>query len=797
MTAATSVTTKICKHCETPHTFEMSEFCCSGCETAWHVIRGRGLEEYYRFRDMKKAAPVGLSQTSFSYLASEDYRSRHVHEAEDKLQCEWYLSGLHCPACVWLVEKVTDAHEGVSNSELTFSDGRLVLFFEEATDLKLLAENLADLGYVAGLQPERAGSTNKELLKLGIAGAIAANIMLMSMPFYSGLSQGWYAWLFGWVSFALTLPLLFYCGRDFFTRARMGLIHKAVDLDLPIALGLASAFALSTFNLISGDLHHIYFDSMGMLVFFLLVGRYIQRSGINRALAEGRRLLAKMPQLVEVSRNGKWTPLPAEEVVPGDLLQLRSGDILPVDGILNSEEAVLNLHVVSGESKPITLEKGKAILSGSVNMGAQIEITATAPFNDTQFARLEQIARQLSERKQDPRGNRLALTFMAGISTFALLGVALWWSTSPLQAFSVALTIFIVACPCALALASPTAQAFALRETSRLGIWVKSADIFRRLLDIRQVIFDKTGILTSGQPTIVAKQIFVENQHWLEAAILELESGTRHPIVEAFRKDLHPRLKTGPASGSKVLPGSGLSGNIEGRHLIVSSPKGLALFGVELKTQEAIETACETLPTGSTLICAVLDGQPAAVFALQDKIRPEAATLTARLTQQGYELTVLSGDHQSTVDQVGGQLGITQRRGNMLPEAKLQYLRDLRPEETLMAGDGLNDMGALAASGVAVTHDEASHAAIKFADVIFQGRDMGRLAVLPHLACAVRGAVRYSIALSLAYNAVAVSLALTGLIGPLIAAVLMPVSSLSMIAMTAWTFRRRRLLWES
>ncbi len=787
----------ICKHCQTPHHFEDSEFCCSGCETAWHVIRGRGLEEYYRFRDQTKAAPVGPASASFSYLASEDYRAQHITESDGKLQCEWYLSGLHCPACVWLVEKVSQAHPGVAGSELTFSDGRLVLFFEEDTDLKTLAENLADLGYMAGLQKERAGSTNKELLKLGISGAIAANIMLMSTPFYTGLSEGWYGWLFGWISFGLTLPLMLYCARDFFIRAKAGLKHNAIDLDLPIAIGLGSAWLLSAFNLIRGDLHHIYFDSMGMLVFFLLVGRHVQRSGINKALAEGRRLLAKMPQLVEVERNNQWTPLPAEEVVPGDRLRLRSGDILPVDATLCSSEAVLNLHVVSGESKPIRLKQGDQLLSGSVNMGAQMEVIATAAFDNTQFARLEQIARQLSERKQDVKGNRLALTFMTGVTICALAGIGIWWTTSPFQAFSVALTIFIVACPCALALAEPTAQAFALRDTSRLGIWIKNADIFRRLRDIRQVVFDKTGILTNGKPVIVEKKIFVENPHWLEAAILELESGARHPVVEAFRQGLSPKLKTGPAMDAHVLPGSGLSGTIDGHHLILSSPKGLARFEVPRETRETLTDACRDLPLGSTRICAVLNGRPAAVFALKDAIRPEAKKLTNQLIKQGFALTVLSGDDQPTVDEVGGQLGIGQRRGNMLPEAKLEYLRGLSPEETLMAGDGLNDMGALAASGVAVTHDEASDAAIKFADVIFQGRDMGRLAALPGLAGSVKIAVRRSIVLSLTYNAVAVSLSLTGLIGPLIAAILMPLSSLSMIGMTAWTFRRRRLSWES
>ena len=797
MNQAVSSVESLCRHCGLPNPDTSLEFCCPGCEIAWDVINGSGLEEYYRFRDQDKARPVSQNHTSFEYLREDDYLSRYVKEQDGALQTQWYIDGLHCPACVWLIEKVAMSNPGVQGAELGFSQGRLDLAFEKGTDLVSLAENLSALGYHAGLQPNQCQTRNRDLLRLGLSGAIAANIMLMTMPFYTGLNEGPYAILFGWIAFVLTIPLLLFCARPFFQRALASLRLGLVDLDLPIAIGLISAWLLSTVSLAIGNLEHVYFDSMGMLVFFLLTGRFIQKGGVDRALAEGRRLLARMPQLVDFKQGKSWRRIPASEIIDGSILRFRSGDILPVDGVLLSPKAVLNVHVVSGESKPVHVVQGEEILAGSVNMGALIQVRAQGAYDDSRFSRLEHLASQLRRQRPNPKGSRLALIFLLNVSFFAILGAFIWWSSGPVQAFAVALTVYIVACPCALALAQPTARAFALREASRLGVRIKDIALFQRLRHIRRIVFDKTGILTEGQPRIIQHRLFTNNPHWLEAAILQLENSADHPIVEAFRQGLKPRLALPEPTDVTVSPGSGLAGTIEGKRLVVSSIRGFARFNLPKSVAEQALREAALLEDGASITAAVLDGQLAAIFALSDPIRTETPQLIQTLKDQGLQLTLLSGDGPNPVKRTASTLGIEDAHAAMLPEQKLQHLITFDPNSTLMAGDGLNDMGALAAAGVGVTHDQATGAALKFADVILKGRDISRIGALIPIARAAESAVKRGIKLSLFYNLIAITLTLSGLIGPLMAAVLMPLSSLSMVGAVALTFKRRRSQWAS
>ncbi len=788
---------RLCKHCRAPLREHEAAFCCAGCETAYGVISGRGWQDYYRYRDAAIAQPVAAvgPAPSFDYLDSADYRARHVRRENGLCQTSWNLDGLHCPACAWLVEKAARRRPGVVGSELSYDDGRLTLFFEERANLKRLAEDLAKLGYVAGLQSGETAQGRNDVARLGIAGALAANIMLMSVPFYTGLDGGAQGQLFAWLAFLLSIPLLLYGARDFFAQSLAALRHRAVTLDLPIALGLLSAFLYSGWQLLAGNFHQLYFDSMGMLVFFLLVGRHLQRNGVRRALAHSRRLLARMPQMTEVRRERQWLRLPAAEIEVGDLLRLRAGDVMPVDSALQSAEAILNLHVVSGESRPVVLERGAAALAGAVNMGASIEAKALTTWQDSKFARFESLSRALQGRKHGRRAGRMAAIFLAGVTVCAAAGLWLWAPVSLARAIAIAMTVFIVACPCALALARPTARAFALGRAAKLGVWIQSLDVFDRLPQVSEAVFDKTGMLTDGKPAIVQKQFFTANRHWLESAILALESNANHPLADAFRAELKPRLAAPAVAGVRVEPGAGVRGVVDGVDLVVSSPDGLAQFGVSRETQIRIREAVRDFSPSHTLVCAVANDRPAALFGLIDHPRPEAKALIDRLKRSRLEITLLSGDRQEVVDEVGAALGVDRRLGGLPPEQKLHYIDAARRRGALMAGDGLNDMGALAAATVGVTHGEASDAALKFADVVLQGRETGRIAALYGLAVTARRAVRRGVAVSLTYNTAAVSLTLAGLIGPLAAAILMPLSSLSLIALTAWTFRRSAAAW--
>lgn len=787
---------EVCKHCNTPLSEGMEVFCCAGCSTAYEIISGGGWEQYYQVRELDAARPVDEEEAlSFDYLDTDDYRSRHAHAEDKVMRAEWYLNGLRCGACSWLVEQVSRKHEGIQEAVLNFGEARLTLRFSKETNLSILAGMLGRLGYQVGLVPQAATAPPRSVLKLGITGALAGNLMLMSLPFYTGLEKDAMGRIFGLVCFVLAIPLLVYGARDYFMRAAFAIRHRLPGLDVPIALGLSGAFCLSTYNLAIGHYGGLYYDSMGMLVFFLLLGKSAREIGINKAMSASRRLLARMPQLVEVWRGEDWHQMPAQQMVPGDLLRLRTGDVLPLDAVLTSEAATLNLHVVSGESHPVTCRKGDRLLAGAINLGGILEAKAVSAFNDSRFARLEEMAQGLQSRQGAGQGNRKAWAFLALSLTSALLGLILWWPVSPGTGLSVALTVLIVVCPCALALAAPVSEAFALKHAAAMGAWIKTGKVLENLPHIKQVVFDKTGILTTGVPQVARKEMYCEQAHWLEAAVAALETQVNHPLAQAFKGGDGPRLAITNITNVHVVPGAGIAGTVDGHYLVVSSPSRLSAFGVSKDAEKELNLKAADFSDEFTLVAVVLDDEPAALYGLLDTVREEIPSLVTSLTARGLEQVMLSGDHPAAVNRVAQDIGVQQRHGHMLPEQKLQYVQEHGAATTLMVGDGFNDMGALARASVGVTHAHGSEAALRFSGVIFKDRHMGRLAQLFELAATSRDAIRRGVMVSLCYNLLAVVLALKGVIGPLGAALLMPLSSLSLIALIALTFRMRSSAW--
>ncbi|CAM2007522.1 heavy metal translocating P-type ATPase [Acanthopleuribacter pedis] len=799
ITQPNATDTGTCRHCGERLVSQQVDFCCPGCALVHDLIHQRGWHEYYRLRALADGKPNQNKNNdlpSFAYLGTEVYYDKHCGRRDGLYQGTWYLEGLHCAACVWLVEKLVQNCRGVVNSELYFGSGKLVLFFEAGADLEELARLIAAAGYQVGLQPRVGGEESRDLLRLGISGALAGNIMLMSLPFYTGLEQGGFALLFAWVAFTLTLPLLFYGAAPFFKRAWLAVRLLQLNLDIPIVIGLMSAFVLSTVSLLQGHVHGLYFDSMGMLVFFLLTGRYVQNMGVQRALRETQRLLAAMPQLVSCREGDTWVEKPVEVLKRGDQLRFRAGDLVPVDGILDSDEGLFNLHVVSGEADPVTIKRGGRVLAGSVNLASVVEIILESGVDQSQFARFQEKSQQFNRKKQQqPIAEAAARWFLPAALSAALLGFVLWYPSSPAKAFSVALTVLIVVCPCALALAEPTARAWGLSRAAQAGLWIKRPEVFEQVPRVKQVVFDKTGVITEGLPTLLETHWFHPNQHWLKAAICELEQAGHHPLanmfLSAWQAERGPVPTFKSVTAVKAIPGVGVRGEIDGREVVVCSLAALPQFAERESCLATASDLAAGLAPGRSATAAVVNGRLAALFTLVDALGEEVPEAMKQLEKRGLVRTILSGDRQDVVDQLTGMLALDQGLGERKPEQKLAYIEGCRNQGCLMVGDGLNDMGALAAADVGVTHALGTGAALEFADVVLRRRDLTGIDSLFDLADRVKAATRRGLALSLGYNTVAVALSLAGLIGPLIAAVLMPLSSLSVIAVSAWTLRQR------
>ncbi|MCB1042931.1 MAG: cation-translocating P-type ATPase [Acidobacteria bacterium] len=755
----------------------------------FQIIQQRGWTDYYRLQKISRTDMPDLREhkrVTYDFLESETYRKQHLHEqADGTFTCHWFIDGMTCAACVWLIEKGLKQRIGVHEARAFLDRGELSLSVDARFDHRSAAEELDALGYQVKLSPHQGdnGTQSTELLRLGISGALAANMMLMTMPLYTGgLESDAFGVLFGGITAVLSIPVILYAARPFFVKAWAGLRNRRLSLDLPISIGLVSAECLSIHQLLTRQLHHLYFDSMAMLVFFLLIGRFIQQRGVNQALRHTRQLVATMPQIVQRWDGVSWSSVTAQQIEPGDLIRIESGNLVPVDGQLRSDDAVLSLHVVSGESEPIHQREGSPVPAGAINLGCSLEICASSRFSDSDSERLRDLANRLKSQVIPASEQTLASVFTTTVLITAL--AAFLTHLDHIEfAFRSALTILIVACPCALALARPTALATAFRQASNLGIWVRSTDAWRRAPMISRVIFDKTGVLTEGCPGLIRSHWLTPREHWLKGAIIALERDLNHPIAQAFRTAFAVSAEPTSVTEIRVTPGQGVQGRVDGHHVVLTAPHAC--------TDQAIHAAFSEFPTSptATQVLVLIDGQPAALFEFEDRPRPEAPSALADLSHM--EVSVLSGDRPGPVQSVCHQLGIERFQAAMNPTDKLQAVTELvhTGHQVAVIGDGLNDMGALGTATIGVTHAQATEAAIQMADVVLARPDLRLIPLFLELSRRAQRATKQGITLSLFYNVITVFLAWQGLIGPLWAAILMPLSSLSVIAIANYTVK--------
>lgn len=787
-----------CKHCGNLNPPGMKDYCCAGCQTVAEVIHARGWDRFYQLRKAAGAPAKPLQEVpdDFRYFATESYVKNHCIETQASLRFTWYLPQVHCAACLWLVHQVGTQFQGVHSLSCRLEDGRTEITTDPNCDLPALAQAFSNVGYSPTLHPFENQGPDPNLLRLGLSGALAANIMLFSVPFYFGLEEPGLSILFAWLAAGLSTLLVWIGGRPFFQHALLNFKNFSFHFDQPISIGIASAYGLSLYQLVMGQPHGMYFDSMAMLIFFLLLGRYLRSTVLRRARQASQKLLTDMPKMVLIWRQEKWQFFESEQIEIGDIIKLRAGDVLPADGQLLSDSATLNLQVVTGEARPTIAKAGDRLLAGSIILGGTIQVEASSQANNTTLAQFEGLAKELFQKRPGLKQARIAALFLGGVTTAAALGCILWWPESPQKALEIALTIFIVACPCALALAAPTAHAMALRHAAKLGIWVKNLRVFSVLPKIQTFVFDKTGVLTMGEPQVTEIRHFTFTPRLVEAMINQLETESDHPLSRAFHQAFTPRMSLPAARNVKVHSGLGISGLVDGRHLLIGGPHTLEGLQIPEEICLLAQTACASLPPTATHICVLLDHTLAAVIALEDATRPEAKPLFNFLRRQGIKTTILSGDHPLVVEAITHDLGANQGLGEQLPEEKLAYIKNCHPSPIAMMGDGLNDMGALAVAPLSLTHANASASALQFADIILAKPELTGLIYLWKLVRRANQAKRLGLIFSLGYNVFAVLLALMGLINPLIAAILMPLSSLSLVAMT-YAFFPKEPRWGS
>lgn len=780
------------------------QFCCAGCRAVYETIQGCGLDRYYELRRAQEEDRAAARTTGKGYEDFDDptFAEMYFRDLPDGLQSvQLQLEGMHCAACVWLIEKLPSVVPGVVEARVDMRRELVHLTWDPAAvKLSKAAGALDTLGYP--VHPVRAGERaeirrredRKHLIRIGVAGVTAGNVMLMALSLYGSLGTGMdpaIAALLRWTSMVLGLICLAWPGSVFYRGAIAAIRTRTLHMDMPVAVALTAGGIWGTVNTIRGS-GEIYFDSLTTVVFLLLVGRYIQHRQQRRA-SDAIELLynitSSSARLVERDDNGHETGVrivPIEAVKADDLVDVLAGESIPADGVIERGTTTLDESMLTGESIPVEAGPERRVSAGAVNLSSPIRVRVLATGESTRVGRLMLLVEQYASRRAPivRLADRLSGYFVTVVLSLAVLTGVLWLVldfSHPGRALNHAVALLIVTCPCALGLATPLAVIASIGRAAGRGILVKGGDALELLARPGVILLDKTGTLTQGRTRLV-RWIGDESAKSLAAAV---EAGTTHPVARAI-------VEAAMEAGNGEIPeaqaiiqhvGQSIEGLVGSRRVLVGSPSAVRASATAAPWVDEAEAGL--LDEALTPVLVAVDGKIVAAAGLGDPLREDAPAAVADLLAKGWDVRICSGDHERVVRAVGRRLGLEPDKcmGGVTPEGKLAEVERISGT-VVMAGDGVNDAAALSAATVGIAVHGGAEASLQAADVYLSRPGLALIVELMEGAGRTVRVIRLNLTASLFYNAISAALAMAGVIGPLAAAVLMPISSLTVITLS-------------
>ncbi|MCH8537701.1 MAG: cadmium-translocating P-type ATPase [Alkalimonas sp.] len=781
-----------CFHCHEPvltgqtFTLEFEQqqrtFCCAGCHAVADTIIQQGLADYYRYRTepatKAEAMPAELSAELASF-DSPDVLADLTTSQGERNKIELSISGISCAACAWLIERRLKQISGLYSISVNSGTQRaMVEWHPEQLKLSRILQEIASLGYQASpFAADEEEKTYKEelrryLKRLAVSGVLSMQVMMLAIALYFGEWTGIdpeHQDYMRWISMLLTTPVAFYAALPFVTSAWRSIVNRKMNMDVPVSLAIYYTFFASAYATLT-ESGEVYFESVCMFVFFLQLGKFFEYRARSKARDATSNLLKIMPVTATQLIDGQPQSTSAKRLQAGDLILVKAGETLPADGEIVSGSSSVDESMLTGEYLPIHKAPGASVLAGSINHDGVLQVQVSQPLALSRLGQIIQLQQDTLNQKPElaEKTDQLAQYFVERLLLIALATFLVWffWIDAS-RAFWVTLSVLVATCPCALALATPTAITCSLAQLNRKHILIKNNRVLDRLPELDQIVFDKTGTLTQGRFSVHQVHVLVDelDQKQLLNLVANLERHSEHPIGKAFQPYLTDELAL---SNVQIHIGAGLSASHQGKQLRV----GNAAF-------------CQAEPVDGAMVYVACDNVVLAAIELQDEVRPEVPALLSTLKAQGYQLGLLTGDSSNQAERLAEQLGFDWLEKGCSPEGKVAVIQQLstnKQQKVMMVGDGINDSACFHAADVSVTLQGSTDVAKNQADVLILRNDLGLLLTL--LAGAEKSArtIKQNLAWSVGYNVIIIPLAVVGLVSPYVAVLGMSFSSLLVVS---------------
>ncbi len=763
-------------------------FCCKGCEGVYHLLNAKDLDGFYEQLGNNKLEPVKLdANDDLERFDLEGFKKKFVKTTKDGFsEINLIIEGIHCSACVWLNEKVLHQTDGVIEATINYSNNKAkVIWDEDEIKLSKIIETIRAIGYNAypydpAIQEEKAVKLRNEYYSRILVAVFATmNIMWIAIALYAGYFTGMDESkknILHIAEFILATPTLFYSGSIFFRGAYYGLKNKFINMDLLVSAGASLAYIYSVYAMITKQ-GEVYFDSVTMIITFVLVGKYLEILSKKKAADTLDKIASSSPTEALVVEGNNKVLKSIEVIDEGEIIELKPGEKVAIDGILTKGKASFDLSILTGESEPILKTVGDEIVSGSMVIDSVVEYKTTKRANNSLLHNITELLSDAITKKPhiEQLANQVSGYFSVTILLIAIATFLGWYflvGAGFERALIVSISVIVIACPCALGLATPMATLIGISKAAKEGILFKEASKIETMAKTTLLALDKTGTITVGKPIVVN---YKEYKDYDKNLLYSLVKSSNHPISKGVKSYLleHYNLKELPLEEHKELQAKGVKASYENSDLLGGN--------LELLKHNKInfEYSCD-----NSLYIFAIDGEVVAAFELSDIVKPKAKEFVENIKKLGIKVVMLTGDRAEVAAKIAKEVGIEQVEANLLPQDKAALIDTYheKGEIVVMVGDGINDSIALAKSDIAIAMGSGADIAVEVSDVVLLNNSLESLNSAFIISKNVFKSIKQNLSLSLLYNVIAIPLAVMGYVTPLIAALAMSLSSLTVVA---------------